>query len=74
MLNESPQLERIDPDFWGRLIAYGGGGTVGAASSVASAMESATVADWALWMSALAVLGRLIFDVVKYIADRRTKP
>ena len=71
MLNDSHQLDKLDPDFWGRLIAYGGGGTVGAVSSVASTVETATVADWALWMSALAILGRLIFDIVKYVMDRK---
>ena len=73
MLNESHQLDKLDPDFWGRLIAYGGGGTVGAVSSVASTVESATVADWALWISAVAILGRLIFDVVKWVVDRKPK-
>ena len=49
------------------------GGTVGAVSSVASTVESATVADWALWISAVAILGRLIFDVVKWVVDRKPK-
>jgi hypothetical protein len=53
-------------DTMGRLIAYGGGSAVAAFSQ----LESASVADWALWISAVAIMGRLVFDIIKWIVER----
>ncbi len=63
--------EKVDSDFMGRLIAYGAGGAGLTYATVADYVQSATVADWAQWMFAASVLGRLVFDVVKEIAKWR---
>lgn len=57
-------------DFIDRIIAYGGGGTVFTASSLVESAESTPVADWALWISAMVLLGRFAFDVYKYFFPR----
>jgi len=69
MLREAQEIaEKVDHDFMGRLIAYGGGGVGLTYTTVADYVQSASVADWAQWMFAASVFGRLIFDVVKAIA------
>lgn len=53
-----------------RLIAYGGGGTVATASTLTGMIQETSVADWALWISSVVLLGRLIFDIYKYFFPR----
>lgn len=72
MIREAQEIaERVDSDFMGRLIAYGLGGAGFTYTTVADYVQSASVADWAQWMFAASVLGRLVFDVVKEIAKWR---
>ena len=67
MIREAQEIaEKVDHDFMGRLIAYGGGGAGFTYTTIADYVQGASVADWAQWMFAVAILGRLIFDIVKY--------
>jgi len=59
-------------DLIDRFIAYGGGGTVATASTLSNILQETTVADWALWISAMVLLGRLAFDIYKYFYPRDT--
>jgi hypothetical protein len=60
-------------DTIGRLIAYGGGGAGLTYTQLAEYAQTTSPADWAQWMFGVAILGRLVFDVVKYIRDGRKK-
>lgn len=53
-----------------RIIAYGGGGTIATASTLTGMIQETSVADWALWISSVVLLGRLVFDVYKYFFPR----
>jgi len=69
MLKEAQEIaEQVDHDFMGRLIVYGVGGAGYTYTSFAEYIQGASVSDWAQWMLAVSVLGRLIFDVVKSLA------
>ena len=73
MIREAQEIaERVDQDFVGRLIAYGGGGVGLTYTTIADYVQSASVADWAQWMFAASVLGRLVFDVVKEVMKARS--
>lgn len=61
MQEHAPYQELID-----RVIAYGGGGTVFTASTLTERVAETPVADWALWISSVVLLGRLAFDIYKY--------
>jgi len=72
MIREAQEIaEKVDQDFMGRLIAYGGGGAGFTYTTIADYVQGASVADWAQWMFAASVLGRLIFDVVKEVTKNR---
>lgn len=66
-------LEQIDHDAVGRLITYGGGGTGLAITKAAELAEQSTVYDWGYWMFGVAILGRLIFDVVKFLLKKESQ-
>lgn len=73
MLKEAQEIaEQVDHDFMGRLIVYGVGGAGYTYTTFAEYIQGASVSDWAQWMLAASVLGRLIFDVVKEIAKWRS--
>jgi len=62
--------QHIDHDTVGRIIAYGGGSVGVGVTKMAEVVETAqqsVVYDWGYWMFGLAILGRLLFDVYKYI-------
>lgn len=63
-------IEQVNPDTVGRLIAYGGGSTGIALTKVAEIAEKSALYDWGYWMFGAAILGRLIFDVVKYVLKK----
>lgn len=67
------EFSQIDPDLIGRLIAYGGGGAGLLFTEISQAINGASIADWASWMFGVAILGRLIFDVVKFVIECRKK-
>jgi hypothetical protein len=75
MFREAQEIaEKVDHDFMGRLIAYGGGGAGFTYTAIADYIQGASVADWAQWMFAASVLGRLVFDVVKeFIKSRKAE-
>lgn len=66
-------IEQMDHDSLGRLIAYGGGGTGLAITKAAEIAEQSTIYDWGYWMFGAAILGRLVFDVIKFLLDKRKK-
>jgi len=65
--------DQIGQDAVGRLIAYGGGGAGLLYTELTEIVETASVADWASWMFGAAIMGRLIFDIVKYCLERSKK-
>ena len=67
------EFSQIDPDFVGRLIAYGGGGLGLAYTELSQAVAETSVADWAAWIFSMVFLGRLVFDVVKFVIECRKK-
>jgi len=65
-------LEQIDHDTLGRLITYGGGSAGLAVTKAAEIAEQSTVYDWGYWMFGAAILGRLVFDVVKFLLKKES--
>ncbi|MFA5387293.1 MAG: hypothetical protein WC322_02750 [Candidatus Paceibacterota bacterium] len=65
MINELQQ--HVDHDTVGRLIAYGGGSVGVGVTKMAEIAQQSPVYDWGYWMFGAAILGRLVFDVYKYL-------
>lgn len=55
----------------GQNVVYIGGTAGMGYSALISTINEASIADWAGWMCAVAVLGRLIFDIYKYSKGER---